>query len=257
LRLDVVIPAHDEEHRIGRTLRAYRSICSSHDIRFLIALDDCRDRTAEIVRWHASEDPRVQLYQYRRLGKGGVIMETFRRSDAELVGFVDADCATPPTELLRVAQVAARSDGAIASRRHPAAVLPAPRSLGRRVASAGFAFWVRRLFGLPYRDTQCGAKVLRRQVVDAVVPLLSSRDFLFDVDLLLVARALGFQIVEVPTIWIDREGSRVRVFNDSRRMAASSLRLWAHHRVLPVRPADWTIGSEQVEHSLEHAHVPS
>ncbi len=253
MRLDVVIPAHDEEHRIGRTLRAYRSICSSHDIRFLIALDDCRDRTAEIVRWHASEDPRVELHEYRRLGQGGVIMETFRRSDAEFVGFVDADCATPPTELLRLAQIAALSDGAIASRRHPAAVLPAPRSLGRRLASAGFAFWVRQLFRLPYRDTQCGAKVLRRRVIDAVVPLLSSRDFLFDVDLLLVTRALGFHIVEVPTIWIDRDGSRLRVINDSRRMAASSLRLWVHHRGLSMHPANWTVAAEPVE----HAHVQS
>jgi glycosyltransferase involved in cell wall biosynthesis len=236
LRLDIVIPAHDEEHRIDRTLRAYRSICSSHDIRFLIALDDCRDGTAGIVRQHASDDPRVRIYEYRRLGKGGVIMETFRRSDADLIGFVDADCATPPTEMLRLAEVASKLDGAIGCRRHPSAVLPAHRPLARRLASAGFAFWVRRLFHLPYRDTQCGAKVLRREVVAAAVPLLSSRDFLFDVDLLMVTRALGFRIAEVPTIWIDREGSRLRVVSDSRRMAASSLRLWAHHRVLPVPP---------------------
>jgi hypothetical protein len=96
---------------------------------------------------------------------------------------------------------------------------------------------VRQLFGLPYRDTQCGAKVLRREVVEAVLPLLSSRDFLFDVDLLLLTRALNFRIVEVPTIWIDREGSRLRVLHDSKQMLASSLRLWAHHLVLPVQPA--------------------
>ena len=89
----------------------------------------------------------------------------------------------------------------------------------------------------PYRDTQCGAKVLRREVIEAVLPLLSSRDFLFDVDLLLIARALDFRIVEVPTIWIDREGSRLRVVHDSKRMVASSLRLWAHHLVAPVAPA--------------------
>ena len=237
MQLDVVIPAHDEEHRIDRTLTAYRSICSGHDIRFMVALDDCRDRTAEIVRGHAAEDTRVELHEYRRLGKGGVIMETFRRATAELVGFVDADCATPPTELLRLAEAAAQADGAIASRWHPAAILPAPRPLSRRLASAAFAFWVRQLFDLPYRDTQCGAKVLRREVIEAALPLLSSRDFLFDVDLLLVARALDYRIVEVPTIWIDREGSRLRVVHDSKRMVGSSLRLWAHHLVAPVAPA--------------------
>jgi dolichol-phosphate mannosyltransferase len=257
LHLDVVIPAHDEERRIDRTLCAYRSICSSHNIRFLVALDDCRDGTADIVRGHAAEDPRVELHEYRRLGKGGVIMETFRRSNAELVGFVDADCATPPTELLRLAEAAAQADGAIASRWHPAAILPAPRPLSRRLASASFAFWVRHLFGLPYTDTQCGAKVLRREVAEAVVPLLSSRDFLFDVDLLLVARALGFAIVEVPTIWIDREGSRLRVFNDSKQMVASSLRLWAHHRVLPLHPAARAPIAQPLTGASDRQHVTS
>jgi glycosyltransferase involved in cell wall biosynthesis len=255
LRLDVVMPAHDEEHRIDRTLHAYRSICSSHNIRFLIALDDCRDGTAEIVGRHAAEDSRVQVHEYRRLGKGGVIMETFRRSSADLVGFVDADCATPPTELLRLAEVASKLDGAIACRWHPSAVLPAHRPLTRRLASAGFAFWVRRLFGLPYRDTQCGAKVLRREVVNAVIPLLSSRDFLFDVDLLLVTRALGFRVAEVPTIWIDREGSRLRVVSDSKRMAASSLRLWAHHRVLPIHPMQRAGRPDPVIEGLVPEHV--
>jgi hypothetical protein len=76
--------------------------------------------------------------------------------------------------------------------------------------------------------------VLRRELVQAVVPLLSSRDLLFDVDLLVTARQLGFHILEVPTVWVDQPGSRIGVVRDSRRMAASLLRLWLHHRVLPV-----------------------
>jgi glycosyltransferase involved in cell wall biosynthesis len=238
MRLDIVIPAHNEEHRIDATLTAYRAVCSDPDARFLVALDDCSDRTADIVAAHALEDERVRGHRFPKLGKGGVIMETFRRSDADLMAFVDADCATPPAELLRLAATTdeAGVDGAIATRWHPAAVLPARRSAGRRLASAVFAFFVRRLFRLPFRDTQCGAKVLRRNLVERVVPLLSSRDFLFDVDLLVTSRGLGFRIVEVPTVWVDRPGSRVGLGRDSKRMAASLLRLWLHHRVLPVAP---------------------
>jgi hypothetical protein len=78
--------------------------------------------------------------------------------------------------------------------------------------------------------------VVRRQVIDGVLPLLSSRDFLFDVDLLLTANRLGFHIVEVPTVWLDQEGSHIRTGAEARRMAMSSLRLWFHHRVMPVAP---------------------
>src|ERR687891_2500655 len=204
------MPAHNEEDRI--------------------------DRTPEIVRAHRRADARVRSFEYPKLGKGGVIAETFSRSDAELVGFVDADCATPPRELLRLAQAARHVDGAIASRRHPAALLPARRPLAREITSAGFAGSVRVLMGLPYRDTQCGAKVLRRHVVRDVLPRLASRDLLFDVDLLSAARDGGWRVVEVPTVWIDQEGSRVSAVADSRPLGTPLLRLWLRRQVRLRRP---------------------
>ena len=231
MRLDIVMPAHNEEERIDRTLRAYRDACPKAGVRFLVALDSCTDRTPEIVRAHERVDRRVRSFAYPKLGKGGVIAETFSRSDADLVGFVDADCATPPRELLRLARTARRVDGAIASRRHPASLLPARRSLSREITSAGFAGSVRVLMGLPYRDTQCGAKVLRLPVVRDVLPRLAARDLLFDVDLLAAARERGWRVVEVPTVWIDQEGSRVSAVADSRRMGASLLRLWLRRRI--------------------------
>jgi len=228
LRLDIVIPAHNEEHRIGRTLRAYRAGCSHSDTRFLVALDACTDRTAEIVRAHHAQDARVCLFEYPKLGKGGVIGETFRRSDAEYVGFVDADCATPPAEFLRLAETTAKADidGAIATRNHAASVLPARRSVARRMTSAGFAYGVRRLMKLPYTDTQCGAKVLRRDAAQEIMTRVSRTDLLFDVDLLVAARDGGHRIVEVPTVWVDQEGSRVDPFVDTRKMGVSLTRLW-------------------------------
>jgi glycosyltransferase involved in cell wall biosynthesis len=239
LRLDIVIPAHNEQDRIDRTLRAYRSGCPQPGVSFLVALDACTDATAEIVRRHARDDRRVRCLEYPKLGKGGVIAETFRRSKADLIGFVDADGATPPRELLRLADAARRTDGAIASRRHPAALLPARRPLAREITSAGFAGTVRMLMRLPYRDTQCGAKVLRRDLVEDVLPHLASRDLLFDVDLLAAARERGWRVVEVPTVWIDQAGSRVSAVSDSRRMGASLVKLWARRRLLAARRPDW------------------
>ena len=230
MRLDIVIPAHNEEHRIGRTLSAYRTVCGGRQVRFHVALDGCTDGTADIVRRHCAEDARVRLHSYPKLGKGGVIAETFRGSSAEVLGFVDADCATPPAELLRLADVALRSGGAIASRHHPASVLPRSRSRVRRATSAGFAFGVRQLLGLGYSDTQCGAKVLRRDAAELILPRVAAKDLLFDVELLLAARDTGQRIVEVPTVWIDQDGSRVDPVADTRRMSMSLLRLWAASR---------------------------
>ena len=64
-----------------------------------------------------------------------------------------------------------------------------------------------------------------------VLPRLASRDLLFDVDLLAAARDGGWRVVEVPTVWIDQEGSRVSTVADSRRMGASLLRLWLRRQM--------------------------
>ena len=85
MSLDIVIPAHNEEQRIDRTLRAYRTGFPQADVRFLVALDGCDDHTSDVVRAHAAADERVVLHEFPKLGKGGVLMETFRRSDADLV----------------------------------------------------------------------------------------------------------------------------------------------------------------------------
>jgi glycosyltransferase involved in cell wall biosynthesis len=237
VRLDLVLPAHNEEHRIDRTLQVYREALSSDDVRFVVALDGCDDGTAEVVDRHRDADPRVGWTAFPKLGKGGVLAEAFRASaggDADLVAFVDADGATPPAELLRLVAAVEGADGAIASRRHPTSLSVGPRPLGRRLTSSGFAFGIRRLFSVPYLDTQCGAKVVRADLVRRVAPLLSARDFLFDVDLLHTAGRLGYDVVEVPTVWIDQAGSRVRPVRDALRMLGSSLSLWLHHRMIPV-----------------------
>lgn len=247
MAFDLVIPAHDEQARIDRTLAAYRAHFGSPDVRFHVALDGCHDRTADVVARHAATDARVVGHDFPKLGKGGVLMETFRRCTAELVGFVDADCATPPCEMARMTELAAGADGVIASRRLPASVTPGRRDRGRAVTSAGFAWLVRHAFELPYADTQCGAKVLHRGLLERVLPLMSSRDFLFDVDLLVTSRRTGFDVVEVPTIWIDQAGSKLHARRDAVRMLAGAARLWLHHQAMPIEAADGS-GFDGLDH---------
>lgn len=256
MHLDIVFPAHDEEARIGRTLSRYRHALDGDRTRFIVALDGCEDGTEAIVRRHRRADPRVSAIPLPKLGKGGALSEALRRCEAPVVAFTDADGATPPSELLRLAEVAAdgTADVAIASRRLAASVTPARRTIGRRITSAGFARGVRQLFGVRYADTQCGAKALTADAAHRITPLLSSRDFLFDVDLLVTAERLGFTVDEVPTVWIDQDGSKVDAVHDARRMATSALRLWIHHRVLPVEPgpAASTGSEDQVIDLVDH-----
>jgi glycosyltransferase involved in cell wall biosynthesis len=236
MRLDIVIPAHNEAQRIGRTLTAYRRVIDDPEVRFVVALDACTDNTGAVVAAHMREDERVTLISYPKLGKGGVVCAALRDCDADLLGYVDADGATPPRELMRLADAVHRgADAAIACRRHPASVVPARRPLTRRVASRGFSATTRLMLGLPHPDTQCGAKVMRREAAHSALQRVRTSGLSFDVDLLLAARDLGQRVVEVPTIWVDKEGSRVRPVRDTRRMGGSLVGLWARRRIAAVR----------------------
>ncbi len=94
----------------------------------------------------------------------------------------------------------------------------------RRVQSRVFNILIRILFGLPYADTQCGAKAFRRELIDSILNTVESTGFEFDVELLWRARNAGYDVIELPISWSDRGGSSVRM-TDSIAMLAGLLRI--------------------------------
>jgi len=93
------------------------------------------------------------------------------------------------------------------------------------VASRCFNLMVRVLFGLKLKDTQCGAKLFRREVIQPVLRNLGVTNWAFDVDMLFQAKRLGASIREVPTVWHDVTGSKVEIGRSSVTMVVAMVRL--------------------------------
>ena len=206
----IVIPAHNEEERVEGALRKYLSI---EEIRLLVVCDGCTDNTISIVDDIARENERVSyLVLGDRLGKGGAVIEGFKHAGAEIVGFVDSDESLSPESLAELINcVKLGCDGAIASRRIKGAEIRLKQPIFRMVSSALFNVIIRVLFGLPYRDTQCGGKVFRKKAVDTVVDEMKSKGFEFDVELLWLLRKKGFDVREIPCKWGHEEKSKFRL----------------------------------------------
>jgi hypothetical protein len=83
--------------------------------------------------------------------------------------------------------------------------------LGRRIASRGFNLLTRLVLGLPYKDTQCPAKVFRSEVTKDMAKRLTVKNFAFDAAMLYLAKRRGFRIKEVPIKWKDKELSSLRM----------------------------------------------
>lgn len=203
----IVIPAYNEEERIGGVLEAL----AGFDGRVIVVADGT-DRTASLVRSFGDAHPEIALSCLEfpgRLGKGGGIMAGFRAAETPLVGFMDADGSTSPGEMARLFSYLDGADGAIASRWAPGAVVPVRQGPVRRLQSRAFNLLIRLLFALPYTDTQCGAKVFRREALLPVLDEMVLTGFEFDVELLWRLARCGARVVEVPTVWYDQGGSKV------------------------------------------------
>jgi glycosyltransferase involved in cell wall biosynthesis len=205
--IDITIPAYNEEKRIGKTLDAYLDFFD--DVRLTVVLNGCVDGTENVVRERVQKnEERVRMIVvHEAIGKGAAIVRGWEESSGALVGFVDADGATSPEEFSQLIDAMDGQDGTIASRFIDGAQVHERTSRLRTLMSHGFIALVRFLFKMPFRDTQCGAKLFRANVVQAVLPHLTRTDMTFDVELLWLVHNRGYAVQEVPTVWVDQPGS--------------------------------------------------
>jgi glycosyltransferase involved in cell wall biosynthesis len=229
MKLSIVIPAYNEELRIRPMLEAYAVYFAGRygsEVELVVVINGSRDRTEDVVREMAARYPQIQvLVEPLAIGKGGAVMLGFARARGAWIGFVDADGSTPPEAFDDLVEHIGLAGAIIATRWHPDARVSPRQPWSRRFASRIFNAMVRLLFKLKISDTQCGAKLLRREAVREVLPRLGLTRWAFDVDLLFQLRRAHFPIIEWPTVWHDVPGSRLNVPRASMEMFLAIWRL--------------------------------
>jgi len=226
----ILIPAYNEECRIEPVLRDYAGFFGrnySGEFLIVVVLNGCTDDTLGVVRRVAAEVPSVRALEFREaIGKGGALIEGLKLAvHADLIGYVDADGATPPRAFLDLVRHTGEADCVIGSRWMRGAIIHQSQASHRQFASRVFHKIVQLLFWLNIHDTQCGAKVMKREVVEKIHPFLQIADMAFDINLLVAIKRAGFRIREVPTEWTDQAGSKVVLFHSSLTMLLSTLRV--------------------------------
>ncbi len=199
--VSVVVPVYNGEARMTATLDAIAAYLRPRRPFEMIVVDDgSRDRTAALVSEYASRHPEVRLVRLpRNRGKGAAVREGMLGARGALRCFCDVDLPIPIAEIEKLfACLEGASDVAIASRALPQSDMPLKPSPLRRLMSRGFNVIVRTLFALPFRDTQCGFKGFRRDAAREIFSRSRIDGFAFDVELLILARQLGYRVGEVP-----------------------------------------------------------
>jgi glycosyltransferase involved in cell wall biosynthesis len=200
VELSVIVPAYREGRRIYDNLRRLVGELDKLGVTYevVVVSDGNTDSTVQQAKRLGS--PHVRVFHYpMNVGKGFALSFGVHQSIGNLVTFIDADMELDPANIRGFIELmhASGCDAVIGSKRHPLSRVDYPAF--RRFQSAVYQLLVRLLFRLNVRDTQTGLKLFRRQVLTEALPLLAVKKFAFDLELLVVARQLGYRnVCEAP-----------------------------------------------------------
>lgn len=233
----IVIPAYNEEKRIGKTLDSYLPFFTKlvknkkiSKFKIIIVINATTDRTKEIVKKYKSKD--LEYLDFKKGGKGFAVKEGFKhalKSKYSHIGFVDADMSTTPEEFYRLATEMGGADGVIASRYLHGAKLIPRNTIPRIIASRCYNALIRALFLVPYRDTQCGAKIFKKEALEKIINNMDMTEWAFDLELLYLLNKQNLNIREIPTTWSNKGYAKINFWRAGRYMALSIIRLRIIH----------------------------
>jgi dolichyl-phosphate beta-glucosyltransferase len=208
-----VIPAYNEENRLGPTLARVKEYLAARDYtsEVLVVDNASKDRTIEVGRAAG-----VEVIEEPRRGKGAAVRTGMLAARGEYVLFSDADLSTPIEEVEKLLdRLQNGCDIAIASRALPESNITVHQPWYREIVGRGGNLLVRAMAVRGIADTQCGFKLFPRELAQRIFRVMRLTGAAFDVEVLFVAQRYGLKIAEVPVTWIDSPDTRFNRVTDS------------------------------------------
>ncbi len=227
--LSIVIPAYNEETRLGGSLERIVDYLDTQPFRFEIILadDGSTDGTVEAARRAVPPKTAFRLVELRpNRGKGAAVRAGMLAATGDIMLMSDADLSAPIEELplLLSALLDEGADLAIGSRGLEESRLGVRQPFLRERMGRVFNLILRGMTGIVFRDTQCGFKLFRQGAARSLFRIQKSDGFAFDAEIVFLAARLGLTVREVPIAWNDSPGSKVHPFLDAVRMFIDLIR---------------------------------
>jgi dolichyl-phosphate beta-glucosyltransferase len=227
-RVSIVVPAYNEARRLPQTIRSLEDFAAANGwVSEVIIVDDgSRDETALLADVQRRTNDRFRLITYtRNAGKGYAIRRGVMEARGEAILISDADLSTPIHQLPKLLEHYGGSDLVIGSRAVDESLVREKQTWYRQRMGKIFNRLMVGITGLPFRDTQCGFKLIEAAAAKKIFREAVVDRFAWDVEILMLACRAGLRVAEVPVEWFNSADSRVRIVRDSTRMLLDTLRL--------------------------------
>ena len=231
--LSVVIPAYNEEKRIGPSLDQMISFLKrqSYAWEIIVVDDGSRDKTSQICAEKLKNFHHQIIRHEKNTGKGAAVRNGMLKAQADFLLFSDADLSTPIEEVGKlIHKLQDGCDLAIGSRALPGSQVEVSQNIIRKTMGKTFNFIARMFAFHSIHDSQCGFKCFKRGVAADLFQRQKLDGFSFDAEIIYLAQKQGYRISEVPVIWRNSPQSRVRMVQDSLGMLQDLLKIYWIHR---------------------------
>ncbi len=234
-KIFIVIPAYNEEKRIGKSLKDYSEFFARKkkskeiaDFKIFVVINKPQDNTGRVVKEYMKHCKEIDYLTLKQKGKGLAIRKGFEfglKTKFDIIGFADADDSVDAENFYKLVQNLDSYNSAIASRYLPDSKMNPKHPPIRVLTAEGFNFIVRSLFFMPFKDTQCGGKIVRRKLLEKIINKLTITQWAFDIDFLYQIKKQGGKIKEVPIFWRDSWGTNIDPIRSSMQMFFAVIQL--------------------------------
>ena len=219
--LSLIFPAYNEAQTIANTVQeAIQFLDQNHISYEIIVSADGNDGTREIVTGLAKSNPHIRAIGFpERSGKGKGIRSAVVIAEGKWIGFADADNKTPISEFQKFLPFLKQGiEVVIGSRAYPGSVVERPQPWYRRYGSKGFAVFMHLVTGLwNISDTQCGFKFFQAEIARDLFTRQQIDGYMYDVEILYLAKQSRYRIQQVPVHWHDDGDSRLELVSGNIR----------------------------------------
>ena len=229
--VSLIIPAYNEATRLPLSLRkiieAAGGFAYSYEV--LVMVERSTDGTLELAREVAAKQANFQIIDNGpQRGKGHAVRSGMLRAKGALQFYMDADLSVPISGVQPFVDYFRAHPEAgvlVGNRQHPASNIVKSQSLLRRKMGQTFNRILKSFASAEIRDTQCGFKAFRKEASREIFSRQKLDGFAFDVEILLLAKKLGYKTVDLPVEWINSPESKVNILRDSLRMLSDAARV--------------------------------